>query len=308
MSLPGLIKSKGPSGFGYTATAKDVTEGLQLTGQTFLVTGCATGLGLETAKILSTRGAFIIAANRSQSRCQETIDAIPGKGAIAICDLADINSVSSCITTIKDMDVSLQGIVCNAGVMAYPKLTLIQNTEAQLYINHLSHFKLVNELLNNLTETARVVMVSSMAHKATVKRGIQFDNTDGSKGYEAWSFYGQSKLANLLFARSLPQKLKPSQKAFAVHPGVIATQLTRYMNPLLAGAWSLASPFFMKTIAQGAATQVFAATHPQLNSYNGEYLYDCNVKKSSHYGSDMALAEELWQWSNQKLAQLSGQQ
>jgi WW domain-containing oxidoreductase len=125
---------------------------------------------------------------------------------------------------------------------------------------------------------------------------VQFDNLSGEKGYSPWKAYGQSKLCNLLFARHLATCLPVAgQSANAVHPGVIATSLMRNMNPLITVASRLVSPIFMKTVAQGAATQVFVASHPSLAGVNEKYFSDCNEKKSSRYGRDSALAATLWE-------------
>ena len=304
MSLLGLIKSNGLSGFGYNSTAEMVTEGLDLTGQNFLITGCATGLGLETARVLSKRGAFIIAANRSEARCADALSQLAGKGAAVVCDLGSLASVVACCETVKKMEIELHGIICNAGIMAPQQLELIQGVESQFYVNHLSHFRLVDGLRSQLASAGRVVVLSSAAHQAADKGGIQFGNIDGSQKYRPWTFYGQSKLANLLFARSLGTRLSLQQKVFAVHPGVIHTELVRYMNPMIKNIWSLTAPLGMKSVAQGAATQVWAATSTFLNDKNGIYLADCNEKGSSRYGRDIDLAERLWEWTEKKLTEL----
>ena len=301
MSLLGLIRKNGPSGYGFNTTAEEVTDGMDLSGQAFLITGCGTGLGLETARVLSKRGAFIIAANRSEARCQETLDAIEGEGAIAVCDLSSLTSVEECCRHVRGMGQKLQGIICNAGIMAPPKLEMIDGVEAQFYVNHLSHFKLVTSLMDLLSVTGRVVVLSSMAHRFTVPGGVGFHNLDGSRWYQAWPFYGQSKLAGLLFARSLAEKLGPEQKAFALHPGVIMTNLGRYLTGFMKLLWSISSVLISKDIPRGAATQVFAATSPWLNDRNGEYLSDCNLKTSSRHGLNKELARKLWEWSEARV-------
>jgi WW domain-containing oxidoreductase len=127
------------------------------------------------------------------------------------------------------------------------------------------------------------------------KSGIEFDNLNGSGGYAAWTAYGQSKLANLLFAKALSRRLpQASQTANAVHPGVINTGLQRSMNPALAAVLSVMAPLVLKDIPEGAATEMFVATHPSVAASNGEYFADCNVAQPSALARDQDLAERLW--------------
>ncbi len=126
--------------------------------------------------------------------------------------------------------------------------------------------------------------------------GIDFDNLDGSKGYSSWGFYGQSKLANLLFARELARRFEGTGKtANAVHPGVIQTNLGRHMNPMVNVFFALGNPLVLKDVPQGAATQCWAAVHPSTSLLNGEYMFDCNVACSTRAGADMELAGRLWE-------------
>ena len=153
-------------------------------------------------------------------------------------------------------------------------------------------------LLDRLTDTGRVVMLSSAAHERAPKAGIELDNLDGARSYGAWTAYGQSKIANLLFAKELSRRFAGTTKtANAVHPGVIATNLTRSMNPIAATAMRIAEPLFLKTIPQGAATQVYVAVHPDAAKVSGEYWADCNLKTPRRDANDTALANKLWEAS-----------
>jgi NAD(P)-dependent dehydrogenase (short-subunit alcohol dehydrogenase family) len=194
------------------------------------------------------------------------------------------------------MNRSLDGIIANAGIMALPELEQRHGYELQFFTNHVGHFILVNGLLECLAEDGRVVMLSSRAHERAPKEGIQFDNLSGEKGYSPWTAYGQSKLANLLFARSLAKRLpNPRQTANAVHPGVIATNLGRHMSSTAQRVLSLVEPLFLKSIPQGTATQVYVAVHPDADRTSGEYWVDCNVAESTEKGRDLELAERLWE-------------
>jgi WW domain-containing oxidoreductase len=294
MSLLSRIKRPGPSGFGYASTAEDVTRGLDLSGQTVLLTGCNSGLGLETLRVLALRGARVLAAARSLDKARHAI-AATGAGATPLaCDLAEPASVRSCVAEVEKMGVELAAIICNAGIMALPELTLAHGYEAQFFTNHIGHFLLVTGLLAKLAPAGRVVMVSSEAHRRAPKAGVDFGNLKGERSYSAWTAYGQSKLANLLFARELSRRLPgPRQLANALHPGVIATNLGRNMPKLMQVGFEVLAPIALKSIAQGAATQCYVATYPALSA-NGEYFSDCNVKRSTRLGSDRGLARELW--------------
>jgi NAD(P)-dependent dehydrogenase (short-subunit alcohol dehydrogenase family) len=304
MSLLSALKGNGPSGFGYGSTAEQVTEGIDLSGKTILVTGCNSGLGLETVRVLGMRGAHIIGAARTAEKASEACKGLAEHTAVA-CELSDPNSVRACVTTVGASGKTLDAIICNAGIMALPKLERQHGYELQFFTNHIGHFILVTGLLDKLASGGRVVIVSSAAHTAAPKEGIEFDNLTGEKRYDAWRNYGQSKLANILFARQLARKLAGTGKtANALHPGVIATNLGRHMNPIAVGALALAKPLFLKSIPEGAATQCYVATHPSLAEVSGEYFADCNVAKSSAKSQDADLAKKLWDASEEIVAKI----
>ena len=308
MSLLSMVKPKGPSGFGYGSTAEEVTEGLDLSGKTILITGCNSGIGLETFRVLSMRGARVLAAARTVEKARGAIEAVgAGKRARALsCDLSKPDSVRACAQEVRSLGEPVDVLILNAGIMALPELERIQGWEAQFFTNHIGHFLLTLELLENLREEARVVVVSSNAHHRTVKGGIDFENLDGSKGYRDWFFYGQSKLANLLFARELGRRFEgegKGRRANALHPGVIRTPLFRHLNPAMGALFAMLGPLGLKSVSEGAATQCYLAVHPEMKA-NGEYFADCNLKMSSPDGRDGDLARRLWERSEEIIAGL----
>lgn len=306
MSLVQHFKSKGPSGFGYGSTAEDVTAGLSLGGRTILVTGCNSGLGLETSRVLALRGARVIGAARTVEKAGEALAGLDGNPRAIACELEDPSSVAACVAALKEDGTRLDAIICNAGIMALPKRETVLGYEKQFFTNHIGHFLLVTGLLDRLTETGRVVMVSSEAHRRAPAAGIELDNLDGARGYDGWKAYGQSKIANLLFAKELGRRLAGTGKtANALHPGVIATNLTRSMSPAAAVAMRIATPLFLKSIPQGAATQVYVATHPDVEKVTGEYWSDCNPKKPRRDANDPALAKKLWDASEKIASEVS---
>jgi WW domain-containing oxidoreductase len=230
---------------------------------------------------------------------------VPGVIVPVECELSTPSSVRGCVAFLKAEGVKLDVIIANAGIMALPKLKQSHGYELQFFTNHIGHFLLITELLSELTDEARVVVLSSGAPKGAPKVGIEFDNLSGERGYSPWQAYGQSKLANLLFAKQLAKRLQGTKiTANALHPGVIKTDLGRSMLPVVRLVLSAASPIALKSVAEGAATQCYVATRPELASVSGEYFADCNIAKPSQLARDSALAEKLGEESERIVAKL----
>jgi NAD(P)-dependent dehydrogenase (short-subunit alcohol dehydrogenase family) len=286
------------SGFGSRSTAEEVTAGLNLSGKTALVTGCNSGIGRETMRVLALRGAQVFGAARTLEVARTACAQINGNTRPVACDLDDLASVAKCADEISSSGLSLDMLICNAGIMMLPKLEQIRGIEKQFATNHVGHFLLVNRLLPRVKSSpqGRIVILSSTAHTRAPKAGIDFDNLSGEKGYSPMGAYGQSKLANILFAVSLASRLADTAvTANAVHPGVIATNLGRHLPPVLRTVFRiLAISPILKSIPQGAATTCYVATAPALTGMNGAYFADCNPKVTSPQAHDRALAERLW--------------
>ncbi len=305
MSIAAALWPKGPNGFGYGSSAEQVSEGLDLQGKSYLLTGCNSGLGFETLRVLGLRGAHVIAAARSLEKAKDALKRSGAQGTPVVCELSEPASVRACVQSVKDLGRPLDAILCNAGIMALPELQLAQGYELQFLTNHIGHFILVTGLIDQLADDGRVVMTSSVAHKQAPKVGIDFDNLRGEKSYSAWQAYGRAKLANLLFACALADKFKGSARsAFSLHPGVIMTKLERHMSAPMRLMMSVASPLFFKNVAQGAATQCYLATAAGLHEHSGKYFADCNPATPSRAAQDTALAAELWRVSEEIVAGL----
>lgn len=300
MSLLGIFKGMGPSGFGYSSTAESVTEGLSLEGKTILVTGCNSGLGQEAIRVLSLRGAQIVGTARTQEKAKKACQGMGGNAIPLECELSEPSSVRACVAEIKRQGVRLDALICNAGIMALPQLKQAYGYELQFFTNHIGHFILVTGLLEQLKEESRVVMLSSSAHSMAPREGIEFDNLSGEKHYRAWTAYGQSKFANLLFSKELARRFQGSKKtATAVHPGVIQTNLSRHMTPIVGVVFGLAQSFVLKSVPEGAATEVYAAVSPKAAGLSGVYFADCNIAKPRADADDPALAKRLWEVSEE---------
>jgi NAD(P)-dependent dehydrogenase (short-subunit alcohol dehydrogenase family) len=306
MSLVSSIRGRrGESGFGYASTAEEVTAGFDLRGRTVLITGVNSGLGQESARVLSLRGARVIAAARTIEKAREACRGLVSEAIPIACELSEPSSVRICVAEVVALGVPLDSVICNAAIMALPKRELKYGQELQFLTNHVGHFMLVTGLLGALSESGRVVMVSSAAHKRAPRAGIQFDDLTLASNYKPWAAYGQSKLANLLFARSLARRFHGTQRtANALHPGVISTNLGRHMGVLADIGYPIASAIAMKSIAEGAATQCYVATHPALATVSGKYFADCNIKECSRHAQDDAMGDRLWEVSEEIVRRL----
>ncbi len=289
--------------FDKNSTAEQVTAGLDLTGQTALVTGATSGIGFETARVLALRGAHVLVAGRTVEKAREACAQIIGRTTPLACELENFDGVAECARRVTGLRATLDLLICNAGIMAPPRLELVRGLEKQFLVNHLGHFLLVNRLLSAVqaAPAGRIVMVSSSAHKWAPPGGIAFDNLNGEKGYDARVFYGQSKLANALVARELSKRLAGSTAtANAAHPGLIITNIIRYIptwQQMLAPVVGSLLRSRIKTTAQGAATTVYVATHPDAAAISGRYFADCALAVPEPVMGDDALAARLWRES-----------
>lgn len=248
-----------------------------LTGKKVIITGANSGIGLEAAKELAKSGAEVTLAVRNVQKGELASAAIlkesPQSSVIVMkLDLSDLASVREFAKNITSTFTRLDLLINNAGVMIPPYQKTKDGFELQFGTNHLGHFALTGLLLPLLKKTpqSRVVTLSSLAHRGA---SIFFDNLDGSKGYKAMKFYGQSKLANLLFAKELDNRLKQhgiSTLSLACHPGISSTNLFKFgKKDAPAYAKALMKVFFQPA-EKGALPTIYAATEKNLSG--GEYI------------------------------------
>lgn len=282
--------------FGFNNTAEEVTKGIDLSGQTWLITGSNSGLGLESARVMALRGAHIIAAARTRTKAENALRDLDISGTPVACELSDLDSVRAAVKTIRELGKPLNGILANAGIMALPTLKQKESIELQFYTNHVGHFVLVNGLIDILSQKGRVVMLSSGAHYYAMDSGLELDNLSGESNYDAWRMYGRSKLANILYANALNKRLKGTDRtANSVHPGVIITNLARHIENPEAMYDSLKDRITLKTVEQGAATQCYVATNPSLDGVGGKYFSDSQITSPAAVAQSEDLAEALWE-------------
>jgi WW domain-containing oxidoreductase len=281
--------------FGRRSTADQVLAGIDLTGKRIVVTGCNAGLGLATLNALAANGATVIGLARSMHAATE---ACAGASPLCIpvaCDLADLESIAVAVGTIHAMQGPLDAIVANAGVANLPSLDTRYGVEMHFLANHIGHFALVNGLVDLLSDgTGRVVILSGNAGISLAPdEGIMFDNLDGRRFYEPSMFYGQSKLANALYAKELSRRLSSRGIAVnAVDPGAARTRMIKGYFARL----------FAKSAARAAATQALLAANPQASGITGQYWSDCRISQASPLLEDTVLARRLWDVSEEIVA------
>jgi NAD(P)-dependent dehydrogenase (short-subunit alcohol dehydrogenase family) len=315
------------SGFGFTSTAREVLGSRSLANKVAIVTGGYAGIGLETTRTLASAGATVIVPVRTPDKAKSALEGIPRVELVPM-DLADPKSVDAFAASFIRSRRPLHFLINNAGIMAAPLSRDGRGYESQFATNHLGHFQLTARLWPALTDGARIVSLSSRGHH---RSGIDFDDPMFERRpYDKWIAYGQSKTANVLFALGLDSRgAARGIHAFAVHPGGIVTDLMRHLSAeeqaafgVVGGkatATELKSPITnttlrLKTVEQGAATQVWAATTDRLEGKGGVYCEDCDIAEVAQepgargvrpYAIDPALAEELWKrseaWTGVKL-------
>ncbi|XP_033757001.1 retinol dehydrogenase 12-like [Pecten maximus] len=282
----------------------------RLDGKTVIITGCNTGIGLETAKELSARGARVIMACRDMAKANKASDIVKkfsGNTDVSVqrLDLASLDSVRKFADTINDNEERVDILINNAGLMLFSRLESDDGYEMQFAVNHLGHFLLTYLLLSKIKKSApaRIINVSSNAHS---KGKINFDDINSKKDYSILTAYPQSKLANILFTKELSRRLHGTGvTTYTLHPGVINTEISRYVKAWMTPPLFLfMRPFFifLKTPVQGAQTTLHCALDENLDNVSGKYFSDCVQKQPSKAALDMENAERLWRISEEMVA------
>ncbi len=306
--------------FGAESTTDDVLAGIDLTGRRYLVTGASAGLGEETTRALAARGAAVTMAARDAERAAaaeaRVRAAVPdAEVEVLSLDLASLADVRRAAEVFRANHDRLDGLINNAGVMACPHATTVDGFELQIGTNHIGHFELTRLLMPALGAGSRVVALSSAGHRFS---DVDLDDPNFEHSdYEPWVAYGRSKTANALFAVELDRRLRDrGAHAFSVHPGGIMTELGRHLTEETIATLSASipsdAPMQWKTVPQGAATTVYAATAPELAARGGAYLEDCAIAERNDaegsrggirsYAIDPERAAALWTRTEQWIA------
>jgi NAD(P)-dependent dehydrogenase (short-subunit alcohol dehydrogenase family) len=296
-----------------TTTTTDVLAGIDLTGRSVLVTGGTTGIGKETARALAAAGASVVVTARSAEKGAaaeaELREAVPGADvSFEVLELGSLASVRAFTDRFVAAHDRLDVLIANAGVMAMPFGLTDDGFEMHLGTNHLGHFVLVGRLLPLVTASApaRIVLLTSAGHAAS---DIHWDDPNfAHTPFSKMDAYGQSKTANILHAVELERRCGPlGVHAYAVHPGMVATDLGRHftredLEDLMARATAAPGGGGLPPrvgVDVGAATSVWAATAPGLESEGGRYLADCALAQAQAYATDPDAARRLWALSEE---------
>ncbi|KAB8075573.1 hypothetical protein BDV29DRAFT_171689 [Aspergillus leporis] len=278
---------KGPGDARPTALqiVKDENREHDLTDKVILITGCSSGLGIETAKALFRTGATLYLTARDLGKAKTALGDIVESPRVHLLhlDLNSLASVRACAEEFKSKSSTLNILIENAGVMACPEGRTADGFETQLGTNHLAHFLLFYllkpVLLSSSTPNfhSRVVAVASSAHRVS---SVHFDNLTLEGEYEPWKAYGQSKTANIWTANEIERRYgAQGLHAFSLHPGAIATELLRHVSDEQKAQWDGDDWLknYWKSPEQGAATSVWGAVARELEGTGGKYLDDCQI-------------------------------
>jgi WW domain-containing oxidoreductase len=286
--------------YGARSTADQVLAGIDLTRKRIVVTGCSSGIGFETMSALVANGAHVIGLARTHDSARAACKSAGPSATPIACDMTDLESVEAAADSILRLPGPLDAVIANAGIANLPTLQTRYGIELQFFVNHIAHFALVNRLADSVRSgTGRIVIVSSDASiKQAPAEGVLFDNLDGRRFYDPFAFYGQAKLAAALYAKELSRRLAPRGVSVnSLHPGATRgtgfdkyRKLTRRLSHRVAR-------LFMKSPAQGAATQALLAASPQVGGITGEYWSDCQIAQGNPLLADTGLTRRLWEAS-----------
>jgi len=278
----------------------------KLDGKVVVITGANTGIGKETAKDISKRGARVIILCRNVDKAKAAAEEIAketgGTVDVEKLDLSSLKSVRECAKNLLEKEEKIDILVNNAGVMACPKTLTEDGLEMQIGTNHFGHFLLTELLLPLVKKSAesgfhpRIVIVSSLAHE---NGQMNWEDINWEKSYDEWKAYSQSKLANVLHGVELAKRLENTGiSVYSLHPGVIDTELGRHMQE----KWYFRMIYpvmrvFIKTPLQGAQTQLFCCLEESIVDHSGRYYSDCKEKQAARQARSEDDAKKLWEIS-----------
>ncbi|WP_260765318.1 SDR family NAD(P)-dependent oxidoreductase [Mycobacterium sp. SMC-4] len=296
-----------------------MVDGVDLTGKTVVITGASAGLGRESARALARTGAHVILAARNAQALSDTEawvrDEVPdARCSVVPLDLTSLAGVAAAAAQIAELTPAVHVLMNNAGVMFTPFSRTVDGFEIQFGTNHLGHFEFTRLLFPALVaaDGARVVVLASEGHRLG---DVDFDDPNWEhREYDKFAAYGASKTANVLHAVELDRRLRDSGvRAFAVHPGIVATSLARHMTEDDFESLSSRARAGRSTDARrsrpvdvtldfttpefGAATQVWASVSADLDAAGGVYLSDCRIAEAASYATDESRALALWDLS-----------
>jgi retinol dehydrogenase-12 len=278
-----------------------------LAGRTFFVTGTTSGIGRSTVENLVARGASVVVGNRNPERTAAQLEALrqrhPRADVAGIrLDLGELASVKRAAEEMLASGRPLDVLINNAGVAAASGVTM-DGFEITVGTNHVGPFLLTQLLLPRLRASAqgRIVNVASEAHRRVQRLDFEGWRAPARGSRHRLVLYGVSKLMNVLHAKELARRLADTKiTTYSLHPGVVATDIWRQGPALLVRVAKL----FMLSEEQGAATTLHCATAPELSRETGGYYEKSKPRKVNPLADDVALARELWERTEQAIAQV----
>ncbi|KAI9818062.1 MAG: hypothetical protein M1827_000686 [Pycnora praestabilis] len=290
-------------------------EGLEgkLTGKVIFITGCSSGIGIETARALSTTGATLFLTARDMVKGKGALQDILEQDRVHLLqlDLDSLASVRACVKDFLAKSKTLNVLIDNAGIMCTPEGKTADGFEKQFGTNHLAHFLLFNLLKPTLLASStnsfnsRVVALSSTAHRDS---GVHFDNLGLEGIYEPGIAYGQSKTANIYMANEIDRRYgAQGLHGLSLTPGGIYTGLQQHIPEEMMDGWRANEVVgkIIKSSEQGAATTVWAAVGKEWEGHGGKYLEDCAVSKPAEPGWNvMSTGYEKWAYDPENESRL----
>ena len=275
-------------------------------GKHIAITGPTAGIGRYSALELASRGAHLTLFCRNPEKAlalEEDIIGVSGeKPTVITMDMADLSSVRRAAEEFMASGRPLDVLLNNAGVVNTTRKVTVDGFEETLAVNHFAPFLLTGLLLPAVQQAPKSRIVNVASHAHTFVRNMGFDDMQAERSYKTFREYGRSKLANILFTRTLAQRLKDQDTTVnCLHPGAVATSLGTNNKGLLSKILpALLKPFF-RSPEQGAETSLYLCTSDEVAGISGEYFANCKLAKAKPWGRDDEQAERLWHYTEETL-------
>jgi retinol dehydrogenase 12 len=275
-----------------------------MTGKTVVVTGATSGIGFHAAKAMAQQGARVFITARDQAKGDDAVAKLKLVGndriELLMVDFASMASIRSAAAELRQRTDHIHVLLNNAGAVYLDKALSKDGLELTFATNHIGYFLFTQLLLDvvKASAPARIVSVSSDAHRTS--SGVKFDDLERKNGYNGGLVYGETKLMNILFTRSLSRRLEGTGvTANCLHPGVVATGFAHNNKGVIGFIARTFGKYFLITAEQGAATSIYLCTSPEVEDVSGKYFAKCKEAKPRPPGVDDVVAERLWAVSEQ---------
>lgn len=272
---------------------------MTMQGKICLITGGTNGIGKSTAQELARMGATVVIVGRNAQKTSQVVEEIRAASGNNTVDslLADLSSqqeIRRLADEFKSKYSHLHVLLNNAGAVFMQRQLSVDGIEMTFALNHLAYFLLTNLLLDTIKASApaRIINVSSGAHTSGK---IEFNNLQGERSFSSYGPYGNSKLANILFTTELARRLEGTGVTVnALHPGLVSTGFGKNNTGFFTKIIRVVVPLIARSPEKGAATSIYLASSPEIQSITGKYFVDCKVTRPAPQATDSAVARKLW--------------